>query len=288
MTAQPSANSMNALTKRNEMVKEARTLGIDKPHTMKNAELEQAIAAKRAELEDNKAKREAEGDPFDEIDPTVEGDHLTDTDTLADKIDARDATREAWLMAAIEELKPLLKQVGAVVPEKVSVSVGFAAKNVRKTLGVCFPTAATNGGVSHLFVSPMIEDAVKVLEVLVHELIHASDDCKSGHNGHFAKCARAVGLEGKLTATHAGEDLRTVLADIAKELGAYPHTKLNLAGNIKKQTTRLLKLVCSDEVCPLADDNGNVYTIRVTKKWIEVGLPSCPCGATMKPDADSE
>jgi hypothetical protein len=284
--SQPSANSMNALTKRNEMVKEARTLGIDKPHTLKNDELEQAIEAKRAELAADKAKREAEGDPFDEIDPTVEGDHL-DTDDLADQQAARDATREAWLLAAVEELRPLLKQVGAVVPERVSVSVGFAAKNVRKALGVCFPTAATNGGISHMFVSPMIEDPIKVLDVLVHELIHASDDCKSGHAGHFAKCARAIGLEGKLTATHAGDDLRTQLEDISTQLGPYPHTKLNLGNNIKKQTTRLLKLMCSDDCCPLMDEaTGNVYTIRVTKKWIEVGLPSCPCGATMKPDAE--
>lgn len=298
--SQPTANSLNALSKRNAMVAEARKLGIIKPHTLKNAELEAAIEVKRAELAEEKAKQDS--------DPTQDGDihdckhgrmqhwngsewvcppECTETeDTIADKIDERDATREAWLQSAIAELRGPLKQVGAVVPESVAVSVGFAAKNVRKTLGVCFPTAASNGGVSHMFINPMLDDAIKVLDVLTHELIHASDDCKSKHSGHFAKCARAIGLEGKLTATHAGDELRNMLSEIAAKLGPYPHTKLNLGDTIKKQTTRLLKAMCSDDCCPLADDNGNVYTIRVTKKWVEIGMPKCPCGATMKLDIE--
>lgn len=26
------------------------------------------------------------------------------------------------------------------------------------------------------------------------------------------------------------------------------------------------------------------YTVRVTRKWIQVGLPTCPCGETLTPD----
>ena len=46
--------------------------------------------------------------------------------------------------------------------------------------------------------------------------------------------------------------------------------KLNLRGKV--QSTRLLKALCPD--CG--------YVIRVTAKWVEVGLPVCPCGATFE------
>lgn len=48
----------------------------------------------------------------------------------------------------------------------------------------------------------------------------------------------------------------------------------------KKQTTRMLKVVCPDEECP-HNDAGSPYLVRTTRKWIECGLPACPCGAAM-------
>lgn len=283
---QPSANSMNALTKLNALRKQARELGIEKPNTMKAADLEIAIAEVLATRSADKAKRDAEGDPFDEIDPTVEGDHLDET--VQDKIIERRITREAWLNSAVEALAPLLKQAGAHVdPMRVAVSVGFPSQAVRKRIGECWPTASTNGGVSHMFISPTIDDTLKVLGTLTHELIHASDDCASKHGGHFASCAKAVGLTGKMTATTVGPELEVSLKEIAQELGDYPHVKLNLSG-VKKQTTRMLKGVCGDPECPLTDEKGGRYTVRLTAKWINVGMPSCPCGAEMVADTDGD
>lgn len=196
--------------------------------------------------------------------------------------DAHRETREAWLKRAIDILRPPLAQVGAHLPDDIMVSVGFGSRNVRKTLGVCFPTRA-GGGVPHLFITPTLVDPIEVLAVLIHELIHASDDCASKHGGHFRKCAKAIGLEGKMTATVPGDALRRILAEVADELGEYPHKQLSLGQSaVKKQTTRLLKAVCGSLTCPLADETGKTYTVRVTRKWIEVGMPSCPCGTLME------
>jgi hypothetical protein len=111
-------------------------------------------------------------------------------------------------------------------------------------------------------------DAVKALDVLVHELVHAVDDCKSGHKKPFVTAARAVGLEGKPTATHAGPALLVALQGLASTLGPYPHSQLNLSGR-KKQTTRMIKVEC--------DDCGGVY--RTTRQWIdqahELTCPFC-------------
>lgn len=280
---QPTSASMNALTERNEMVKLAKTLGIVKPHTMKNDALKVAIADAQAEREAAKTKSMAEGDPFDEIDPSIEGDHLEE-ETVADVLAERAATREAWLLSAVDQLIPLLEQAGCqnLRSRQISISVGFPARNIRKTIGQCWATKASEGGkTSHLFISPLLDDAVKVLGTALHELIHCDDDCESQHGGHFRKVATTVGLTGKMTATEVGEDLAPSLKEIADNLGPYPHVKLNLgAGGIKTQGTRMLKVECKDSECPyLEGDKG--YTIRTTKKWLEVGLPSCPCGTEM-------
>lgn len=272
---------MTALTERNAMVKEARMLGIEKPHTMKNDALKAAIADAKAERAAKKEADKAAGDPFDEIDPATEGDHLTDTeDTLQDVIKAREATREAWLLSAIELLIPVLAQAGAsnLRNRQISVSVGFPARTIRKTIGQCWATKASEDGkTSHLFISPLLDNGVQVLGVLAHELIHCDDDCESQHAGHFRKVATAFGLTGKMTATTVGEDLEPVLKDMLSELGEYPHVKLNLGEmGIKKQGTRMLKVECSEADCECGG-----YTVRTTQKWIEIGMPKCPAGTEM-------
>jgi hypothetical protein len=275
---------MSALTELNELRKEARQLGIEKPTTMKRDALKTAIAETKAQRAEAKAKSDAEGDPFDEIDPEIEGDHLTEDLTLGEAKAARDITREAWLLSAIEKLIPLLEQAGAanVRHRKYQVSVSFPSKYVRKRVGECWADRASEcGGINNVLVSPIVDDPIQVLGTVAHELIHADDNCESGHNGHFKKVAMALGLTGKMTATEIGEDLRPVLADMVTELGTYPHTKLNLGTNQKKQGTRMLKADCRDNACACHDDKGNGYTVRLTAKWVEVGMPTCPAGTKL-------
>ncbi|MFD6638362.1 hypothetical protein ACFWDN_21375 [Micromonospora chalcea] len=182
------------------------------------------------------------------------------------------ATREAWLMGAVEALTPVFAEQGATLPA-VRVSVGWPGGRGKKNavIGQCWNSHASADKVPQVFISPVLDDAAQVLATLVHELVHAWDDCKSGHKGDFAKLAKRLGLEGKMTATVAGEVLKARLAEIAEALGVYPHARLSTgeggAGE-KKQTTRMLKVECAD--CG--------YTARTTKKWLEeVGAPLCPC-----------
>lgn len=262
---------MTALQERNALVAEARRLGIEKPHTLKSADLQDKINLEKAVRLTERAKREAEGDPFDDIDPSVEGDHHTPEEPAQE---APQGTREGWLLKAVELLIPLLEQAGATQlrTRNIAVSVGFPSKTIRKRIGECWADRASeNGGVNHMFIHPQLDDPVQVLGVLAHELIHADDNGESNHYGHFKNVARSLGLTGKLTETNVGPDLEPVLKDIATELGPYPHVRLNL-GSVKKQTTRLKKVAC-----PKCD-----YTIRVTDKWIDKGLPTCPCGTKME------
>lgn len=189
---------------------------------------------------------------------------------------ARFTTREEWLVAAVELLaRDVFNPSGIDLPA-VRVSVGWPGGrgNKNAVIGQCWASAAASDKVAQLFISPKLDDAVRVLDVLSHELVHAADDCQSGHKGRFAKWARIIGLEGKLTATVAGDELTEKLSAIAEELGLYPHAALasvDGAEGPKKQTTRMLKLEA-----PCCG-----YIVRTTAKWIEVGMPSCPCGNEM-------
>lgn len=283
---------MNALMRINQLRKLAKAAGIEGYRSMKLHELEAlGLDKPTPELSDKERTKNQnafvqrkedfinalindDSDPFDEIDPEIEGDHLDIVEESKVAKAERDATREAWLLSAVDILRTLLKQNGARVPERIAVSVGFPGTNARKRVGECWVASATAGGINQMFISPLKDDPIEVLGILVHELIHAADNCASGHTGFFSQVAKSVGLIGKMTATQVGEDLAVVLKDIADELGPYPHIKLNMGQSThKKQTTRLIKVQCNDPECGMP--------MRVTSKWIAMYAEKtwvCPCG----------
>lgn len=191
---------------------------------------------------------------------------------------ARFSTREEWLVEGVKALSPIFGQVGETLPP-VKVSVGWPGGRGRKNsvIGQCWSPAVAADEVSHVFVSPVLDDAVRVLDVLAHELVHAinfaGEDAGCGHRGAFARIAKAIGLEGKMTATVAGEGLMECLKAIAADLGDYPHGAIAAgadgADGPRKQGTRMIKAECAQ---------GSGYKVRMTRQWIdEVGFPICPC-----------
>lgn len=181
------------------------------------------------------------------------------------------ATREEWLVAGVGELRSDFVAIGHPIPETVRVSVGWPRRGKKHTIGQCWKSTCADDGSSNIFITPALADPVRALDVLTHELCHAADDCESGHKGPFKRIATAIGLEGKMTATNAGPELTVRLSKLADDLGPYPHACLNELAETK-QSTRLIKVACIR--CG--------YIIRTSKKWIEVGLPTCCCGSAME------
>jgi hypothetical protein len=176
-------------------------------------------------------------------------------------------TREAWLDAACLALTPEVETACAKTMPPLKLSCGFPSKaplaRSNRRIGECWPTEK-GGAHAHVFVSPLLTDPVEVLAVLVHELIHAADNCKSGHKGLFKRAMKKLGLEGKATATVAGDALKGRLNTLAESLGLYPHPGLMPVIARKKQGTRMLKLTCGE--CGLI--------VRATRGAIdEHGLP---------------
>ena len=179
-------------------------------------------------------------------------------------------TREEWLNSALAALRPWFKdRANATIPLDARVSVGFpGGGSARKRIGECWARRMSKDNVNEIFISPVLQDPARMLDVLVHEIVHAVDDCASGHKGEFKRIAKDVGLEGKMTATHAGDDLKAELARIIALLPPLTHGALDLSTR-KKQPTRLVKLEC----------DGCGMILRTTAKWLEqTGEPDCACG----------
>lgn len=177
--------------------------------------------------------------------------------------------REAWLSAMAVRLTPDFEQVGQVVPAKLAISVGFPSNGgtsqLRQRIGECWNGEASKDGTFHIFISPVIGDAVRVGDVLVHEMCHAVLPKGTKHNRRFAALAKDMGLDGKPTATIASPRLTKRLNALIADIGPYPHSELALMPRRPRQTTRLLKVMC---VCG--------YTVRVTRQWLDIGAPVCP------------
>jgi len=173
--------------------------------------------------------------------------------------------RETWLNKATDIMREgLFKRSHLEVPKDVKISCGFAPSGNRgnkyKTLGVCHNRQSSKANVNEIFISPVTSDSMRVLDILAHELIHAIDDCKNGHRKPFRDMAIAIGLEGQMRTTVAGEKLKVELNKIIDEIGEYPHDTVSISSTVKKQSTRMLKVSCSS--CE--------FSYRTSKKNIQM------------------
>jgi hypothetical protein len=168
-------------------------------------------------------------------------------------------------------------------------------------IGECWVAEASSRGYVEVFISPVLDQVAGIQGVLVtlrHELVHAAG--RRGHGKEFKTLAVELGLSGPMTATVASPELLDFVNwTLLPQLGQYPHGAITGRGEIlvppsepgdkpiilrpddrpKKQSTRMLKAECPE--CG--------YTIRLSKRWADVGLPSCPTdGAALALDGAGE
>lgn len=191
-------------------------------------------------------------------------------------------TREQWLNACVLEILGKYGDIfdqhfgddGRSHLDHLKVSTGFPSRGgLTKVIGECWKAKASEDEATHhIFINPRLTDIVEVVATLAHEMVHAADDGEHKHKGVFVKAVRDLGLEGKATATVAGAGFAEWARGLDTTLGTYPHTGLVPLMVEKKQGTRMLKLEAA--CCG--------YVVRTTQKWIDVGLPACPCGNEME------
>lgn len=189
---------------------------------------------------------------------------MTDTTYLYD-------TREAWLHAFLDAASPLFAEHGFPLPDNIRISVSepMASKRGVGAIGKCYPPSMSASGHYEIFLNPVLEGEARIADVLTHEACHTVTS--DGHGKAFETIARAMGLEGKLTATVAGPQWFAWAQPILEALGPMPYASMSAAKR-KVKKTYLLKLECPD--CG--------WLARVTAKHAHDGM-TCPV-----PDCDGE
>ena len=200
---------------------------------------------------------------------------LTTTTETATRFD----TREEWLNAFLAAARPHFERVGHPLPENVRASIGFTSGGMRgRSIGECWGTTSSADGHFEIFLRPSLNADERVADVLTHEAVHAAVGLAAKHGGAFKRCATALGLTGKMTATVAGPGWREWALPILAKLGAMPGAPLSEFHSGKpKQGTRLIKCECDS--CD--------FSFRTTRKHLDAnpdGLdcPSRDCDGSMR------
>lgn len=172
-------------------------------------------------------------------------------------------TRESWLRAATNELRPYFENSWYPLPQKIRFAIGFPSTGRRgRRIGECWhsSTSADEHFDQHfeIFIRADIADPGEVLGVLVHELVHAVVPIHAKHGKLYRAAAVKIGLDGPMIHASPGILLRKRLDEIAAILGPLPHARLNIdpgadnrgpADRSRKQTTRMLKAECCKNEC---------------------------------------
>ena len=175
-------------------------------------------------------------------------------------------TRETWLLAAVDLLRPVFLAKHHVIPSDVMVSCGFASTGTRSHhIGQCWSRQSSTNDKNQIFISPALHEPVEVLDTLVHELVHAVDDCQHKHGKEFKKIALSLGMEGPMRSAGAGAELKKTLQELAKQLGPYPH------GALKVAHRKVVSRARARAKCPECG-----FQVPMYKRFLEYGPPICP------------
>lgn len=185
-------------------------------------------------------------------------------------------TREAWLNAFADAMRPKFASLGVPLPEKVRIAIAFTSGGTRgKSIGECWDSRASRDGSFEIMIRPDHEDAFKICETTLHELIHAAVGLECKHGGKFKAIATVLGFQAPVRSGGLHDEAKAAIMPTIEALGPMPHAALDFANRPKKkQATAMIKCEC--ETCG--------YVVRTTKKWLAVGLPHCPIHGEMTSD----
>ena len=184
--------------------------------------------------------------------------------------------RESWLKGVAAGMAPLFEALGAPLPDRVRVAIGFTSAGRRsRAIGECWDNRRSADGHFEIFIRPDLAHApdampAQISAILAHELVHAAVGIKAGHGKSFKRVALGLGLVGPMRATTPGEAFLAAITPILAAAGPLTHARLDTGGLTtapRKQAVRMLKCEC--QACG--------YTVRTARKWLETaGAPLCP------------
>lgn len=185
-------------------------------------------------------------------------------------------------------MRPWFKNHEAPLPDKIAAACSWPKTGGRglkgdRIAGQCFAKSWNKEGITHVIVSPVLDEPVRVLDVLLHELCHAAVGVEAKHGKPFRDLAiKKFGLSGKVTATIAeeGTDIHKQLTELARKLGPYPHSAMSGSEPGKK------KRPPGGGWVKLVSENDEGYILRISPvAYREHGVPTDPWGDPMKEES---
>ncbi len=196
-------------------------------------------------------------------------------------------SRESWLRAAADELRPYFASCGLNLPDKIRYAIAFPSTGRKgNRVGECWHSANSDDAHYEIFIRSDLAEPLWVLGVLVKELVHTALPVDAGHGKAFKAAAIKVGLQGPMRRAKPGVLLQSRLTELAATLGPLPHAGLHIneapltaiavaVDRPKKQRARMLKAECQVPECG--------YVVRVAAKPArEIGPPHCPKHGAMR------
>lgn len=128
-------------------------------------------------------------------------------------------TREQWAEAIAAALREPLSELG-IEPTGRPRQVRIALAPLRGALlGLCYGSQkSVNGDTNLITISTDQGSALELVHTVLHELLHAYDDCKSGHRGRWKRWAEIIGMKAK--GHTRGLVAETLVCDALAEVGA--------------------------------------------------------------------
>lgn len=167
-------------------------------------------------------------------------------------------------------MAPVFAGQGYELP-KIRMSIGFPSQGARgKSIGQCWDGSASEDGTFEILIRPDRYEALDVAAILAHEIGHAAVGIAAGHGPKFKKCVTAIGLTGPMRSTVAGPEFVAWVDPLLRKIGPLPHARLGFGPSTgpKRQSIRMIKATCECDGCG--------YTVRLARKWLEIGPPICP------------
>ena len=206
--------------------------------------------------------------------------------------------RESWLNDVAARLRPAFAQLGAPLPERLRIAIGFPSAGRRaKATGECWDSAASADATFEILVRPDLAEAegalaLPVAAALARELVHAAVGIQAGCGPAYRKVAHSIGLVGPMRATGPGPAFLALIAPVLEAVGPLPHARLDadraaaaagqdngeapLTTRPRKQANRHVRCACSE--CG--------YVARTARKWLDqAGPPHCPNHGPMRAEA---
>jgi hypothetical protein len=150
--------------------------------------------------------------------------------------------REEWLKAAGDLI---VTEFALHLPRPWRVSTGSPARQ-GKSLGHCYASKAVQDQANEIWVNASITDPLQIVGVLLHELLHAEDDCQSGHAGAFQRRATSVGFVPPLKVYQPSDELKARLESLLDCLPPCPIVRVQPSTPKKG---RMIKLQCDQVTC---------------------------------------